>query len=424
MDSRITLYEGRAKHIGTCVLVEAQDSKVLLDCGLPDIAAPVAEKFNCPFSPAEIDAVILSHGHLGHCGLLPQLVADGFRGRILCAHPTKERACLNMLEASLVRHEEFHRPEKKASRPSAPDSGSLSFYTKENVAQTLEHIEEVGYCTPIEIAPRITATLFNAGHTAGSAVIRLDCKTPNKTEAILYLPDVGEQDNDLYHPRLLETSYDAVILPSPAAPQTEHRSLPEQLADIINAAHRKAGNVIISAFSLDRRIDILNTLNDLMAAEAIPSTLVFLDSPASLEIDGYFRRFKPDAKICSGFFYCDTVSNSKCLNNISGTTIVVCGSDRDVPGRLQFHLKRNLPRPESALVLLGRLSNRTLCGALQKNAESISIHGESIPVNAAVHTLFDPSLHISSESLGKWIARIKVPEQNILYTHPKTEDKE
>lgn len=154
--------------------------------------------------------------------------------------------------------------------------------------------------------------------------------------------------------------------------------------------------------------------------DLIPHTLVFLDSPAADEIAVYLKKNMPSNAAYSGIFFLDTVADSKCLNNISGTTIVICGSGKYNPGRLEFHLKKNLSRPGSSLVVLGNAAKDTLCAKILLHPAAISIQGKQIEVKASLFSLSDPSFHIDQNSLIQWLGEINIPSNIVMLSHGNT----
>jgi metallo-beta-lactamase family protein len=265
MNIKVTSYEGFKNQIGACILIETDRGNFLLDCGLRENIPILTEPISLPFSAKDIDAVFLSHGHLGHCGFLPELMKNGFAGKIYCTAPTKSRAYLGLLEASLVQSEGFVRSQKRMQ--ASEELTTSPFYSKDLVEKTQGFIEEINYNETFQSSEGISVTYFSAGHCPGSAIIKMNISNDQQTKTILYLGDVGNNDNDLYHPQILNESYDVVILPRLTEKDTHPQDTAQQLCEIINQAHKKTGNVIISAFSLDRRIELMHIIDDLLVKD-------------------------------------------------------------------------------------------------------------------------------------------------------------
>lgn len=417
MSIKVTSYEGFRNQIGACILIETEHGKFMLDCGIHENIPILTEPISLPFPAKEIDAVFLTHGHLGHCGLLPELVKKGYSGKIYCAEPTKDLAYLALLEASLVQSEGFQRLKKRNQITASSHSEDMPFYSEEDVQKTQNYLHEVDNYEPICVGGEVSVTFFSSGHIPGSSFMKIQIGDSQQKESFLYIADIGAEKNDLYHPQVVNESYDAVILPKLLKKDTAIEDMRQKLCQIINETHQKAGNIIISVFSLDRRIEILQMIDTLIIERLIPHTLAFLDSPAAEEISAHLRQSLPSDTSTSGVFFFDSVVDSKCLTNISGTTVVICGSGKYMPGRLQFHLKRNLPRANSSLVILGKPTDDGLCGRLLKNPKTISIEDKQVEVKASVFNLYDPNFHADQTSIAQWLNQINITFGTVILTH-------
>jgi metallo-beta-lactamase family protein len=406
----LTVWEGSRPGLGACLLLEYEGKRLLLDCGYNEAAA-LTGALSFPVPADSIHALVLSHGHLGHCGLLPVLVRGGFAGKVHCTTDTHIMALLGMREVALLQQEE---KQYWASRAQAEATEPL--YTESEVTACQPLFAAQAFGAPVPVDEHLTLAFFRAGHCPGSAFVKMDFRQGDSRRKVLYVGDVGAGDSDLYAEPVTNDSYDGLLLPAFAARQ-EAGGVEEKLAGIINQTREAGGNVLIPVSSLDRRDAILRIIQNLSVCDRIPSVFVFLDSPvASAQCD--ILPWEPSGP---AVYPClrpiDTIAESKSLNPIQGTAVILAGASRGGYGRLGFHLKRNAGRPESAIVLFGAQPDRSLGRALAGDGRTLTVLGQTIEVKARVHRLADPTVHLTADGAAAWLGHLKSLPRHICLTH-------
>lgn len=414
----LTVLEGTSPGIGACLLLEYEGKRLLLDCGYDD-SETAGRALSFPVAAKTIDSVVLSHGHLGHCGLLPVLAREGFTGKVHCTADTGKIAVLSMLEAALLQEEERQYWVSKDQ----PQRGAEPLYAEREVTacETLFDACEGGRRVPVD--EHMTVEFFRAGHCPGSAFLKLDLHEGNRRRRLLCIGDMGAQANDLYADSVIDDSYDSLLLPAFRADRQEAGAVEKKLGEIIRLACEGEGNVLIPISSVDRRDAILQVIRNLSVSGQIPSIFVFLDSPVASRQCEALPLESRDSPVYICLRPIDTVDDSKSLNAIRGTAIFVAGSGRGGYGRIGHHLRKNLARPETALVLFGGQPGRLLDQSLDEGHKTLSIQGQEIEIRAQIHRLEDPGVHLDANAIHEWLTRVKYMPRRVWITHGPQEAK-
>ncbi len=412
MASALTVLEDRGRGIGASVLLEYEGRRLLLDCGYED-AEVSGQSPSLPIPADSVQAVVLSHGHLGHCGLLPVLVRGGFAGKVYCTEATGKIAMLSMLETALLQEEERQWWISKGRS----QLGKEPAYTQEEVAACESLFAPYEFGESVSVDEHVTLEFFRAGHGPGSAFVKITLRQGTHPTKILYIGDMGAKGNDLYDEAVANDAYDHLILPAFTAARQDTEEMEKELADIINHTNEAGGNILIPVSSVDRRDAVLQAIRNVWDREQMPSIFAFLDSPVAsrqcealpLEADG------------SSNYLClrplDTMADSKELNTIRGTVIIIAGSGRGGYGRIGFHLRKNLARPETALVLFGKQADSLLGQSLDGCHKMLSIQGHDVEVRARIYRLDDPDVHLNATAVTEWLARAKARPRAVYITH-------
>jgi metallo-beta-lactamase family protein len=263
----------------------------------------------------------------------------------------------------------------------------------------------------------LTIEFFRAGHSPGSAFVKMDLRQGNSSRKILYIGDAGAKNNALCAGAVTNDAYDCLLLPVFRAARPDAGEVERQLAEIINRTCEAEGNVLVPVSSIDRRDAILQVIQHLSASKQIPSIFVFLDSPVASRQCEVLPLEPKSSKVYVCLRPIDTVEDSKSLNTIRGGAIVIAGSGRSGYGRIGFHLKRNLARPETALVLFGKQSSTLLGHSLDDGRKTLSIQGHEVEINAQIHRLEDPAVHLDASAATEWLARMKSVPQHTYIVH-------
>ena len=427
---------GAARNVtGSKFLVEANGLRVLVDCGLyqeRDLRARNWEEF--PVAPDSIDAVLLTHAHLDHCGLLPKFVREGFRGKIYCTAATAEIARIILLDAAHLQEEDAEfkrrRHEREGRKGPYPE---IPLYRTEDAQKVFPLFRTLDYRQPVQLSEAVRATFYNAGHVIGSAMIMLNINEKGKETSILFSGDVGRKGKPiLTDPTTFERA-DYVLVESTYGDRV-HEPFPhieERLAEIINTTKQAGGNVIIPSFALERSQEVLYHLNELLLADKIPHLLVFLDSPMAIRITEVFREHPElfDTEMIErlrqhsspfdfpGLKMTETTEESKSINHIRGTVIVIAGSGMCTGGRVKHHLVNNITREESTVLFVGYQAVGTLGRIIVDGADEVRILGQKYPVRARIVQLHGLSAHADRDELFEWLSALKESPKDVFVIH-------
>lgn len=427
---------GAAQNVtGSCYLVETADARILVDCGLyqeRDFKSRNWDAF--PVPPGTIDAVLLTHAHLDHCGRLPKLVKDGFRGRIYCTPATAEIAQLIMKDSAFLQEEDIKH--KKARHEKQGRTSPFPYeplYTVADAEKTVPLLTPVRYGTPVPVASGMTAAFREAGHIFGSAVIRLTAGRDGDARSILFSGDIGRWNMPIINDPAQFDEADYVLVESTYGDRThgEVKDIPGELARIINETVKAGGNVVIPSFAVERTQELLYHLNALLRENRIPHLFTFVDSPMAISVTEVFKKhaelFDPETQelLRRGIHPCDlpgltlsrTVDQSKAINHIKGTAVIIAGSGMCTGGRIKHHLKNNLSRPESTILFVGYQAVGTLGRIIQDQPAEVRLFGEMQPLRARIEKISGFSAHADREELLRWITGLKKPPRNVLITH-------
>ncbi len=427
---------GAAQNVtGSCYLVEANGARILIDCGLyqeRDLKQRNWDAF--PVSPATINAVLLTHAHLDHCGRLPKLVKEGFRGKIFCTPATADIAQIIMKDSAFLQEEDIKH--KKARHEEQGKTSPFPYeplYTVADVDKTIPLLTPVGYKTPVPVASGMTAIFREAGHIFGSTSIRLSVEQGGKSRTILFSGDVGRWNMPIINDPDPFDEADYVLVESTYGDRThgETKDIPGELARIINETNKAGGNIVIPSFAVERTQELLYHLNALQRENRIPHLLTFVDSPMAIKVTDIFKKhpelFDEETRelLRKGIHPCDlpgltmanTVDQSKSINHIKGTAIIIAGSGMCTGGRIKHHLKNNLSRPESTILFVGYQAVGTLGRLILEGVDPIRIFGEEQPIKARIEKIDGFSAHADQNELLRWITALKKAPRRVFITH-------
>lgn len=435
MEIKLNFFGAAQNVTGSCYLVEANGSRILIDCGLYQERELKSRNFDdFPVPAATIDAVLLTHAHLDHCGRIPKLVKEGFRGRIIATAATVEIAQIIMKDSAHIQEEDIKHKmfrHQKAGKKSPFPYEAL--YTQEDVDKTIPLMERVSYKVPVRVGQGISASFFEAGHIFGSTSIRLEVTQGDERRSILFSGDVGRWDIPIINDPHNHTQADYVLIESTYGDRVhgEVKSIPGELERIINETHKAGGNIVIPSFAVERTQELLYHLHNLLIEDRIPHLLAFVDSPMAVSVTEIFRKHEElfdketRAMLRRGEHPCDfpgltmsrTVDQSKAINHIKGTAIIIAGSGMCTGGRIKHHLKNNIDRPESTILFVGYQAVGTLGRQILEKPDEIRIFGEIHPVRARIEKISGFSAHADKDELVRWVSSLATPPRRVFITH-------
>lgn len=402
---------------GFCALVETGEARLLVDCGMfqgpKTLKALNYDAF--PFDVAEIDAVLLTHAHIDHSGLLPKLMKAGFEGPIYATAGTRDLCAVMLPDAGSIQESEVRHLNRRNQRRGRPPVEPI--YTARDAVGTLELFERVKLGEETPIVPGVSATYWEAGHILGSASIELKVETADGPVSLLFSGDLGPGGRDYSPDPEGPTGVDHLIVEStygdrrrPMIDPAERRRI---LAEELTAAHAAGGPLLIPAFAVERSQELLADILTIMKDGEAPEADIFLDSPLAIEATEVFRHRgwnrSTGVNPFEGLYARDRLKflrapgESDGLDRLSGWHIIVAASGMCDAGRVRKHLKRLLWRKQATVLLAGYQAVGTLGRFLQEGATRVRIEGEDVRVQARIRSLDIYSAHADADGLVGWV---------------------
>jgi metallo-beta-lactamase family protein len=434
MQIRLTFLGAARGVTGSCYLIEAGNTRFLVDCGLYQEREFLGRNWEpFPVPPDTIDCLLLTHGHLDHCGLLPKLVREGFRGPIYGTAATTEIAEIVLLDAAHLQEEdaEFKRKRHQKENRKGPYP-EVPLYTVDDARACFSHFSPIEYGTSFDIGEGIEATFYDAGHVLGSSMITVKIKQNGEERTLLFSGDIGRWNKPILHDPTVFQAADYVIVESTYGDRLSEslEEAADKMADTINATVKSGGNIVIPSFALERTQEILYYLNEFLIEDRIPRLIAFVDSPMAMSINQVFEHHPElfDEEMTEfmrqgspfsfrGLSLARTAAESKAINQIRGTVIIIAGSGMCTGGRIKHHLVTNISRPESTILFAGYQASGTLGRDIVEGAKEVRIFGQNYPVKARIVYINGFSAHADRDELIKWLSSLQQPPRHLFVTH-------
>jgi metallo-beta-lactamase family protein len=414
---------------GSKHLVTTADRRALLDCGLFQGPKELRlRNWELDFEPAEIDAVVLSHAHVDHSGALPLLVRKGFRGRIYCSSGTADLLDVMLRDAAKLQEEEAAAANRYGYSKHTP---ALPLFTVRDAEAVMTRLAPRPYGEPFGVGGGVEAVLRRAGHILGAATVelRILSRRPGSAPSTLvFSGDLGRRDRPLLRDPELVHEADVLLLESTYGDRTHADDPDGELARIVAEAEHRGGALLIPAFAVGRTQELVWRLCQLEEANRIPSLPVFLDSPMAIDVTEIYARHPEDLDDearpfleqrlrCRHYTLVRDAAASKALNTRGGPMIVIAGSGMATGGRILHHLKTRLSDPRTTVLFPGFQAEGTRGRALCQGAESVRIHGETVPVRARIEQLDGLSAHADQPELVQWLGGFARPPRHTYLVH-------
>lgn len=439
--AQITFLGAVGEVTGSRYLIETDSANLLLECGLHQGESQAEERNRQTLAELarKIDAVVVSHGHLDHSGLIPKLVRDGYRGPIYCTGGSFELLQIMWRDAAQVMGRELEWENRWRERAGKPLLEPV--YLPENVDQALVQCRYFPYGQPVDISEDATVVFRDAGHILGSAIVEMNLQSGGREQRLVFSGDLGNPRSALMRDPESPESADLVLMESTYG-NRDHRPLEdtiEEFAEVLDDAFEHGGNVLIPAFAVGRTQEILYHLGTLRREGRLKQQHIFLDSPMAIEVTELYHRRRRSLEaedvassgwdtgqmaesILPGLQLSRTVEDSMSINRIHGGAIIIAGSGMCNGGRIRHHLKYNLGRRSCRLIIAGFQAKGTLGRQLVDGAETVKLFGDEIPVRATVHTLGGFSAHAGQSELLGWASRFRTrPRFFLVHGEPEAQ---
>ncbi len=415
---------GAAKVVtGSAHLLDTGKSKILIDCGMFQGVDEWRNYEPFAFDSREIEAVILTHGHLDHVGRLPLLYRYGFRGKVF-AHPaTFDIAKVVLLDSAKLQQEEYQTRYKKAQRKGREKFVRKPLYTVDDVKKMFKKMKkvEIQYKKTIQITKDIKATFKDAGHILGSCFVEIDFREFGNNKRVVFSGDLGNKHNDILPPPKLPTFADALFIESTYGDRNHKnfKKSKEEFKKVIIDTILSGGNVIIPSFAIERAQQILCVLKEMNDEKMLPKyAKVFLDSPMANKVTKIYKKWhKLLSKKCQKYkdhpfefpqlHLVKDVEDSKKINKIDKGAIIIAGSGMCNGGRILHHLKHRIWNRKNAVIFVGYQAKGTLGRKIIDGAKFIKIYNEDIIVRAKIYTINGFSAHADQQELLEWMGEFK-----------------
>ncbi|MBN1436320.1 MAG: MBL fold metallo-hydrolase [Sedimentisphaerales bacterium] len=439
MQIKITFLGAAQNVTGSRYLVQTNGTTILVDCGLyqeREFADRNWDPF--PIAPQSIDAVLLTHAHLDHCGLIPKLVKEGFAGKIYATDATAEIAQIVLLDSGHLQEEDaafkIKRHKKQGHTPPRPVQ---PLYTVEDAAACEAFFAPVRYNQETKVAEGISATFYDAGHILGSSMVKVRVQADGQKRTILFSGDVGRWDRPILRDPTCFEHADYIVTESTYGDRLHETvtDIKDRLSEVILDAQASRGNIVIPSFSIERSQDILYYLNEIVLEERVPPITTFLDSPMAIAVTKVFQDHPEmfDRQMnhhiennhspfnLPGLTMTRTTNESKAINTISGTAIIIAGSGMCTGGRVKHHLVNNISRPECTILFPGYQARGTLGRIILEGAKEVRILGQIREVKAKIVRIHGFSGHADRDELCKWLGCVDNSPKRVFITHGETE---
>jgi metallo-beta-lactamase family protein len=433
-------FHGAAQTVtGSQHLLSINGTRLLLDCGLYQGARKEAEVRNRTFlhDPRELDAVLLSHAHIDHSGLLPMLVKKGFRGPIYATAATRDLCGYMLPDSGHIQEADAEYLNRRARKRGQP-ANFEPLYTQADAEQALKLFRAVRYKTPVTVAPGVDVTYRDAGHILGSAALVLEVKEQQRqgtrSYRLAFSGDIGRMNLPILRDPVLLHDVDYAIMEGTYGGR-DHRP-PDaafaELTEVVKDTVARGGKIIIPSFAIGRAQELIYELNRLIHAGEIPPLPVFVDSPLATSASDVFsdheelydeetlafmRESRTKAFEFSSLTYTRSVEESKAINAVKGPLVIISASGMAESGRILHHLRNNIEDPRNTILIVSWQAPNTLGRRLADHAPEVRIFGDMYPVRAQVVTINGYSGHAGRDLLIRWATALKPRIQKIFLVH-------
>jgi metallo-beta-lactamase family protein len=418
---------------GSCHLLEMNGLRILLDFGMYQGQRDEAQRINAylPDGLKNADAIILSHGHLDHCGKLPVAIKNGFRGPIYCTPATAAVARIVLGDSAKIQEEDSHYLNQRGKGPG--DENIQPLYVPADIPAVLKQFKTVNYQQKTDLGKGVSFTFYDAGHILGSAYVLLEYTEAGQNKTLLFTGDVGRYDTPILRdPHPLPMAVDQVITESTYG-NVQHgpiENVAPQLLECIQYCIKNKSRLLVPSFAVGRTQTILWYVQQFIAEQKIPPIATFIDSPMGVEVTRVFAQFpdcydeetckmigKADLFGAGRVTFASTVDQSKAINTAPGPCVIIASSPTCEFGRILHHLKHSLENKDDMVVFVGWIPPQTLGRKLQDGYKRVKIYDRFYNVNCQVRTIHGLSAHADGDELLRFLGPTLKPQTTAYVVH-------
>lgn len=430
---KITSYGGAEEVTGSKHYLEINGARILLDCGMFQGKRKEAEEKNrrVNFDMDRLNAVILSHAHIDHSGLLPMLAKFGYRGVIYATPATRDLCAVMLQDSARIQKRDAEWLSKKHMTFIPP------LYSEDDAREVIKRFVSIPYEVRFPVMPNVFLTYHNAGHVLGSAMVELDYEEQGKRRKFIFSGDIGRKNMAILEDPWVPGPADVVMMESTYGDR-DHDSMERmevKLAQYINETVDRGGKVIVPAFALERAQEMVYALKRLEAEGLIPEIPVIVDSPLTVNITEVFRlhteSFDEDFRramnengdpfMTKRIRYIRTVEESMSINKLEGPAIIISAAGMCEHGRILHHLKNHCTNPKNTIMIIGFQAKNTLGRRIVERSRRIRIFGIDYDLNAHVRIMNEFSAHAGRQELIEFGSRFKDCAEQVLLVHGEPE---
>ena len=437
MIASITFMGATGTVTGSRYLLEAEGKKYLVDCGLFQGLKEIRQRNWEPFPipPNEIDRVLLTHAHVDHCGYLPRIVQQGFKGPVHCTWPTADICSLVLRDSAHLQEEDARYANKKGFSKHKP---ALPLYTVQDAEDAISLFKPVNYGQDLFFSDTMRIKFKDAGHILGSSFIDVKLMQADKPTRILFSGDIGSPDRPILRDPAQVFEVDYLVLESTYGDRTHGHGDEErrtELARVINESIKRGGILIIPSFAVERSQELLYYIRELEDQKRIPVTPVYLDSPMAVSATEVFEKWKlvydmeARMKELDGKHIMQTkmlhvvrdAEESKLLHNVKGPAIFISASGMLEGGRILHHLEHRLPFAENTVLFVGYQAEGTRGRSILNGSPTVKIHGQQVPIKAKIENITGFSGHADYKEILAWLMGFNRPPIKTFIVHGEPE---
>ena len=418
---------------GSCFGVHAGKQKILVDCGMfqgsKEIERMNYEDFG--FKPKDYSFLLLTHAHLDHCGRIPKLVKEGFRGKIYCTDATRDLAYVVLTDAAKVAYNDNINENRRLAEEGLPQRQPI--YTEADVDAAMKLFEVVEYETNVNVSDIFTAKFYDAGHILGACSIRLEVNDNGNKKVIAFSGDLGQESPLLVKDKVPIPDADYVFIECTYGDRL-HPPIAERkqkLLEVITDTYHRGGMLMIPSFAIERTQELIYEINNFVEKALMPKMSVFIDSPMAINATEVFKKHAElynDELIklwesgdnpftFPGLVYTPTVDDSKAINEERRPCIIIAGSGMCTAGRIKHHIKNRIGDSKSTLLFVGYQAEGTLGYWIKNGEKRIRLLGGMVDVNAKIEDIEGYSGHGDYNDLLNWLKHFSPKPKKVFLVH-------